>query len=122
MHATKAAVEEGIVPGGGVALLRASTVLKNLRVVGDEQIGVNIIARAIEDGGGFLPRQQLRNIRLGHLADGRQFFLADAQLFEALSNDERKVHSIPSLTYFSSLVSASLVFPLDIADELTNNG
>jgi chaperonin GroEL len=49
MHATKAAVEEGIVPGGGVALLRASTVLKNLRVVGDEQIGVNIIARAIEE-------------------------------------------------------------------------
>jgi chaperonin GroEL len=49
MHATKAAVEEGIVPGGGVALLRASTVLKNLRVVDDEQIGVNIIARAIEE-------------------------------------------------------------------------
>jgi chaperonin GroEL len=49
MHATKAAVEEGIVPGGGVALLRASKVLKNLRTVADEQIGVNIIVRAIEE-------------------------------------------------------------------------
>jgi chaperonin GroEL len=49
MHATKAAVEEGIVPGGGVALLRASKVLKNLQTVADEQIGVNIIVRAIEE-------------------------------------------------------------------------
>jgi chaperonin GroEL len=49
MHATKAAVEEGIVPGGGVALLRASTALHNLEVVGDEQIGVKIVARATEE-------------------------------------------------------------------------
>jgi len=49
MHATKAAVEEGIVPGGGVALLRASKVLRNLEVAGDEQVGVKIIARAIEE-------------------------------------------------------------------------
>src|SRR6185295_15834028 len=49
MHATKAAVEEGIVPGGGVALLRASKALQNLEVVGDERIGVKIIARAIEE-------------------------------------------------------------------------
>src|SRR6187401_1389385 len=49
MHATKAAVEEGIVSGGGVALLRASKVLRNLQVIGDEQIGVAIIARAIEE-------------------------------------------------------------------------
>jgi chaperonin GroEL len=49
MHATKAAVEEGIVPGGGVALLRASKALQNLALVGDEQIGVKIIARAIEE-------------------------------------------------------------------------
>jgi chaperonin GroEL len=48
MHATKAAVEEGIVAGGGVALLRASQVLEALPVVGDERVGVNIIARAIE--------------------------------------------------------------------------
>jgi chaperonin GroEL len=49
MHATKAAVEEGIVPGGGVALLRAAKVLERLPVAADEQIGVNIIRRAVEE-------------------------------------------------------------------------
>jgi chaperonin GroEL len=49
MHATKAAVEEGIVPGGGVALLRAAKALDNLEAVGDERIGVKIVARAIEE-------------------------------------------------------------------------
>jgi chaperonin GroEL len=49
MHATKAAVAEGIVPGGGVALLRAAKVLQTLALVGDEHIGVKIIARAIEE-------------------------------------------------------------------------
>ncbi|HVC20655.1 MAG TPA: chaperonin GroEL [Vicinamibacterales bacterium] len=49
MHATKAAVEEGIVPGGGVALLRAGKALETLKLHGDQQIGVNIIARAIEE-------------------------------------------------------------------------
>jgi chaperonin GroEL len=49
MHATKAAVEEGIVPGGGVALLRAAKGLQKLKLDGDEQIGVNIILRAIEE-------------------------------------------------------------------------
>jgi chaperonin GroEL len=48
MHATKAAVDEGIVAGGGVALLRASAVLTSLTLEGDQQIGVNIVARAIE--------------------------------------------------------------------------
>ena len=49
MHATKAAVEEGIVPGGGVALLRASAVLDKLKLDHDQQIGVNIIRRALEE-------------------------------------------------------------------------
>ena len=49
MHATKAAVEEGIVAGGGVALLRAQTVLADLKLDGDQQIGVNILKRALED-------------------------------------------------------------------------
>ncbi len=49
MHATKAAVEEGVVAGGGVALLRASTALRALTLEGDQQVGVNIIARAIEE-------------------------------------------------------------------------
>jgi len=49
MHATKAAVDEGIVAGGGVALLRAGTALRVLTLPGDEQIGVRIILRAIEE-------------------------------------------------------------------------
>ncbi len=49
MHATKAAVEEGIVAGGGVALLRAAAGLQSLNLDGDEQVGVNIIIRAIEE-------------------------------------------------------------------------
>ena len=49
MHATRAAVEEGIVPGGGVALARSSAALDKLKLEGDEQIGVNIVKRAITE-------------------------------------------------------------------------
>jgi chaperonin GroEL len=49
MHATRAAVEEGIVPGGGVALVRAIVPLEKLKLEGDEQIGVNIVKRALEE-------------------------------------------------------------------------
>jgi chaperonin GroEL len=49
LHATRAAVEEGIVPGGGVALIRASSVLANMRVSDDEKIGVRIIQKAVEE-------------------------------------------------------------------------
>ncbi|MBZ5571418.1 MAG: chaperonin GroEL [Acidobacteriia bacterium] len=49
MHATRAAVEEGIVPGGGVALARCVKALDALKVDGDEQIGVNIVKRAIQE-------------------------------------------------------------------------
>jgi chaperonin GroEL len=49
LHATRAAVEEGIVPGGGVALLRAAATLKNLKFDGDEQIGADIVRRACEE-------------------------------------------------------------------------
>ncbi|MFW6254283.1 MAG: chaperonin GroEL, partial [Chitinivibrionales bacterium] len=49
LHATRAAVEEGIVAGGGVALIRASKVLDDLKLSGDEKVGVDIIKRAIEE-------------------------------------------------------------------------
>jgi chaperonin GroEL len=49
LHATRAAVEEGIVPGGGVALVRASANLGNLRVSEDERVGVRIIQKALEE-------------------------------------------------------------------------
>jgi len=49
MHATKAAVEEGIVPGGGVALLRSGKALEKLKLEHDQRVGVDIIRRAIEE-------------------------------------------------------------------------
>jgi chaperonin GroEL len=49
LHATRAAVEEGIVPGGGVALLRAGQSLQNIKENGDEQIGIDIIRKATEE-------------------------------------------------------------------------
>jgi chaperonin GroEL len=49
LHATRAAVEEGIVPGGGVALLRAGKALQSLKAEGDEQIGIDIIRKATEE-------------------------------------------------------------------------
>lgn len=56
MHATKAAVEEGIVPGGGVALLRCQKALENFKLEGDMQIGVDIVRRALEE-----PMRQIAN-------------------------------------------------------------
>jgi chaperonin GroEL len=60
LNATRAAVEEGIVPGGGVALLRCQPALKKLKLEGEEQIGVDILHRAIEE-----PLRQIAN-NAGH--------------------------------------------------------
>ena len=49
LHATRAAVEEGILPGGGVALLRAQKALESLEVEEDEKVGVNIVKKALEE-------------------------------------------------------------------------
>jgi len=49
LHATRAAVEEGIVPGGGVALVRCIAALEKLKVADEEQVGVNIVRRSVED-------------------------------------------------------------------------
>jgi chaperonin GroEL len=62
MHATRAAVEEGIVPGGGVALIRCIAVLDKLKLEGDEATGVNIVKRALEE--------PLRQIALNAGAEG----------------------------------------------------
>jgi chaperonin GroEL len=62
MHATRAAVEEGIVPGGGVALVRCISALEKLKLHDDEAIGVNIVKRALEE--------PLRQIALNAGAEG----------------------------------------------------
>jgi chaperonin GroEL len=56
LNATRAAVEEGIVPGGGVALVRAVKALEKLKLEGEEQLGVNLIKRALEE-----PVRQIAN-------------------------------------------------------------
>lgn len=56
LHATRAAVEEGVVPGGGVALIRCIPALEKLKLEGDEQIGVEIVKKALEE-----PLKQLVN-------------------------------------------------------------
>jgi len=56
MHATRAAVEEGIVPGGGVAFLRCLTALDKLKLEGDEAVGVGIVRRSLEE-----PIRQIAN-------------------------------------------------------------
>jgi chaperonin GroEL len=56
MHATKAAVEEGIVPGGGVALVRAIKAVEGVKAEGDVRVGVNIVRRALEE-----PLRQIAN-------------------------------------------------------------
>ena len=49
LHATRAAVEEGIIPGGGVGLIRAMVALDKLKLEGDEKIGVGIVKRSLEE-------------------------------------------------------------------------
>ncbi|MFQ5751917.1 MAG: chaperonin GroEL [bacterium] len=56
LHATRAAVEEGIVPGGGVALVRSIKALDSLKLEGDEKVGVDIVRRALEE-----PLRQIAN-------------------------------------------------------------
>ncbi len=60
MHATKAAVEEGIVAGGGVALLRCTKAVEAVQATGDEAVGVSIILRSLEE-----PLRQIAN-NAGH--------------------------------------------------------
>ena len=88
MHATKAAVEEGIVPGGGVALLRGADPLDTIEVEGDQQVGVSIIKRALEEPmrwiaqnaglEGSIVVQKVRE------AEGRQGFNAQTEAYEDL--------------------------------------
>ncbi len=77
LHATRAAIEEGIVPGGGVALLRSLPALEKLDLHGDQQFGVNIIKRAVEEplrqiagNGGVDPSIVLQKVREGKATFG----------------------------------------------------
>jgi chaperonin GroEL len=88
LHATRAAVEEGIVPGGGVALLRTLPALEKLKLAGDQQYGVNIVRRALEEplrqiaqNGGAEGAVVVSQVRAGKGAYG---YNADSEEYEDL--------------------------------------
>ena len=88
MHATKAAVEEGIVAGGGVALIRASKALEGLKLEGDQAVGVQIIKRAIEEPARWIAQNagQEGSIVVAKLKDGKgdEGFNAASDTYEDL--------------------------------------
>ena len=107
LHATRAAVEEGIVPGGGVALLRASVALQNLKLEGDEQFGVTIVRRACEE--------PVRQIVLNSGIEG-------AVVVEAI-----KSHADPNYGYnastdcYEDLVQAGVIDPTKVTRTALQN-
>src|SRR5437762_3017573 len=99
LHATRAAVEEGIVPGGGVALIRCLSALDHLKLEGDQRVGVNIIQRALveplrqiannagRDGSVILERVRQEKGSIGFDASREEY----CDLFEAGIVDPTKV-------------------------------
>lgn len=109
MHATRAAVEEGIVPGGGVTLVRASKVLEGFAVEGDsdEQIGVNIIKRAVEE-----PLRQI----VGNA--GKE----GAVIVEKIKADENESFGFNAATeVFEDLVAAGVIDPAKVTRTALQN-
>jgi chaperonin GroEL len=109
MHATRAAVEEGIVPGGGVALARCVAALDKLKLEGDEQIGLNIVKRALQEP----MRQIVENAgEEGAVVLGKVLESKDSNYgFNALTNE------------YEDLVKAGVLDPTKVVrTALTNAG
>ena len=99
LHATRAAVEEGIVAGGGVALVRAAESLATLRVTGDEKVGVRIVQRALEEP----PRWIASNAG----ADG-------AVVLEKIKNGKGAYGFNAATEEFEDLIKAGIVDPTKV--------
>jgi chaperonin GroEL len=106
MHATKAAVEEGIVAGGGVALLRCVKAVSALKVEGDEAVGVNIIKRALEE-----PLRQIADNagQEGAVVVGRVREMKADEGFNALTED------------YENLVEAGVIDPTKVVRSALQN-
>ena len=106
LHATRAAVEEGIVPGGGVALIRAQKALDNVVLEGDEKVGLGIVRRAIE--------QPLRT-----LADnaGREGALIVQEVKKRKGNEGYNV----ATDEYEDLVKAGVVDPTKVTRSALQN-
>jgi chaperonin GroEL len=107
LHATRAAVEEGIVPGGGVALLRAAKALQDHKLDGDEQIGLNIVRRACEE--------PLRQIVLNSGHEG-------AIVVEKVrSNDNANYGYNASTDVYEDLIAAGVIDPTKVTRTALQN-
>ena len=107
LHATRAAVEEGIVPGGGVALLRASKALQGQKLEGDEQFGLDIVRRACEE--------PLRQIVLNSGHEG-------AIVVEKVrSNDNSNFGYNASTDTYEDLVAAGVIDPTKVTRTALQN-
>jgi chaperonin GroEL len=107
LHATRAAVEEGIVPGGGVALLRAAKSLSETKLEGDEQIGLNIVKRACEE--------PLRQIVLNSGHEG-------AIVVEKVrSNDNANFGYNASTDVYEDLIAAGVIDPTKVTRTALQN-
>jgi chaperonin GroEL len=106
LHATRAAVEEGIVPGGGVALIRAAATLANLRVSNDEKVGVRIIQKALEE--------PLRWIADNAGADG-------AVVLDKVKNGKGAFGFNAASEEFEDLVKAGIVDPTKVVRTALQN-
>ena len=107
LHATRAAVEEGIVPGGGVALLRASKALQGKKLEGDEQFGLDIVRRACEE--------PLRQIVLNSGHEG-------AIVVEKVrSNDNSNFGYNASTDTYEDLVAAGVIDPTKVTRTALQN-
>ena len=106
LHATRAAVEEGIVPGGGVALVRASATLANLRVSEDEKVGVRVVQKALEE--------PLRWIASNAGADG-------SVVLDKVKNGKGAFGFNAATEEFEDLVKAGIVDPTKVVRTALQN-
>ena len=107
LHATRAAVEEGIVPGGGVALLRAQKALDNIKgLEGDEKVGVEIVRRAVEE-----PTRQLADNA------GKEGALIVAEIKKRKGNEGYNV----ATDEYEDLVKAGVVDPTKVTRSALQN-
>jgi len=106
LHATRAAVEEGIVPGGGVALIRASAALANMRVSEDERVGVRVVQKALEE--------PLRWIASNAGADG-------SVVLDKVKNGKASFGFNAATEEFEDLVKAGIVDPTKVVRTALQN-
>jgi len=107
LHATRAAIEEGIVPGGGVALLRAAAAIKSMKLEGDEQFGVHIVQRACEE--------PVRQIVLNSGVEG-------AVVVERIKQHENPNYGFNATTeQYEDLVAADVIDPTKVTRTALQN-